>query len=88
MSNDHQSDNFIFLDVVGGVGKKGRIYGLGDRGRKISSSSRSSDGISPYEYEHMRTAISKMSAENMERKERLKTNEQLIRASQEESRLA
>ncbi|XP_039683086.1 uncharacterized protein [Medicago truncatula] len=29
VSNDHQSDNFIFLDVVGGVDKKGRIYGLG-----------------------------------------------------------
>ncbi|AES97948.2 hypothetical protein MTR_5g062110 [Medicago truncatula] len=37
---------------------------------------------------HMRTAISKMSAENMELKERLKTNEELIRASQRESRLA
>ncbi|KEH43854.1 hypothetical protein MTR_1g103480 [Medicago truncatula] len=35
----------------------------------------------------MRTAVSKMSAENMELNERLKTNEELIRASQEESRL-
>ena len=89
MSTDHQSDNFIFLDVVGGVDKKGRIYGLrAEAGKYKSSSSRSSDGISPSEYEHMRSAISKMSDENMELKERLKTNEELIRASQEDSRLA
>ncbi|KEH34277.1 hypothetical protein MTR_3g463980 [Medicago truncatula] len=82
------SENFIFLDVVGVVNKKGRIYGLGVKAGKYEpSSSRSSDVISPSEYEHMRTAISKMSAENMELKERLKTNEELICASQEESRL-
>ena len=69
MSNDHQSDNFIFLDVVGGVDKKGRIYGLGsEAGKYKPSSCRSSDG--------------------KELKERLKTNEELICASQEESRLA
>ena len=88
MSTDHQSDNFIFLDVVG-VDKKGRIYGLeAEVGKYKPSSSRSFDGVSPSEHEHMRTAISKMSAENMELKERSKTNEELIRASQEESRLA
>jgi len=27
----HESDNIIFLDVVGGVNKKGRIYGLGPK---------------------------------------------------------
>lgn len=26
--SSHQSDDIIFLDVVGGVYKKGRIYGL------------------------------------------------------------
>jgi len=89
VSNDHQSDNFILLDVVGGVDKKGRIYGLGaEAGKYKPSTSRSSDGISPSEYEQMKTAISKMSAENIDFKERLKTNEELIRASQEESRLA
>jgi len=89
VSNDHQSHNFIFLDVVGGVDKKGRIYGLGtEAGKYKPSSSRSSDGILPSEYKHMTIAISKMSAENMELKERLKTNEELIRASQKESRLA
>jgi len=81
--------NFIFLDIVGGVDKKGRIYGLGaTAGKYKPSSSRSFDGISPSEYEHMRTAISKMLAENMELMERSKTNEELIRASHEESRLA
>jgi len=61
VSNDHQSDNFIFLDVVGGVDKKVRIYGLGaEAGKYRPSSPRSSDGISPYEYEHMRTEMSKM----------------------------
>jgi hypothetical protein len=43
------------------------------------------DGISPYEYEHMRTVIYKMSIENMALKEQLKTHEELILASQEES---
>ena len=87
MSNDHQSDNFIFLDVVGGVDKKGHIYGLGPEvGKYKPSSYRSSYNISLAKYEHMRTEMSKMSAENMEFKEQLKTCEELIRSSQEESR--
>ncbi|KAJ1399310.1 hypothetical protein SESBI_30411 [Sesbania bispinosa] len=28
-SSSHQSDNNIILDVIGGVNKKGRVYGLG-----------------------------------------------------------
>jgi len=65
VSTDHQSDNFIFWDVVGGVDKKGHIYGLGaEAGKYKPSSSISSDDISPFEYERMRAAISKMSAEN------------------------
>jgi hypothetical protein len=65
------------------------MYGLGAEAEKYKPSlSISSDGISPSKYDHIRTAISKMSAENMELKERLKNNEELIRASHEESRLA
>jgi len=42
-------------------------YGLeAEAGKYKPSSSRSFDGISPSEYENMGTAISKMSAENME----------------------
>jgi len=88
VSNDHQSNNIIFLDVVGGVDKKGHIYGFGpEAGKYKPSSSRSFDGISPSEYEHMRTVISKMSAENMTLKEQLKTHEELICASKGESSL-
>src|SRR4051812_41909713 len=36
--SSHQSDNLIFLDVVGGVDKKGRIYGLGPEAAKYKPS--------------------------------------------------
>ncbi|XP_058744612.1 uncharacterized protein LOC131634279 [Vicia villosa] len=86
--SSHQSDNIIFLDVVGGVDKKGRIYGLGPEAAKYKSSGSSiSDGISLTEYEHMKTVISDLSVENNTLKEKLKTHEDLIRASQEDSRL-
>ena len=82
----HESDNI--LDVVEGVDKEGNKYGLGPEAgkHKPSVSSTSFDGISPStsEYEHMRAAISKLSAENMTLREQLKTHEELIRASQEE----
>ncbi|CAK8531106.1 unnamed protein product [Lathyrus sativus] len=49
--SSHQSDNNIFLDVVGGVDKKGRIYGLGPEAAKYKSFRSSTfDGISSSEY--------------------------------------
>jgi hypothetical protein len=76
----HESDNIIFLDVVGGVNKKGRIYGLGPiAGKYKPSRSSRSDGILQSEFEQMR-------AENASLKEKLKAHEELIRASQEDSR--
>ena len=76
----HESDNIIFLDVVGGVNKKGRIYGLGpEAGKYKPSRSSRSDGISQSEFEQMR-------AENASLKDKLKAHEELIRASQEDSR--
>ena len=84
--SSHQSDNNIFLDVVGGVDKKGRVFGLGpEAGKYKPFVSSTSDGISLSEYEHMRAVISNLSAENMTLKDQLKTHEDLIRASQEES---
>ncbi|CAK8534903.1 unnamed protein product [Lathyrus sativus] len=86
--SSHQSDNNIFLDVVGGVDKKGRIYGLGPEAAKYKSYRSSTfDGISSSEYEQMRTVIFDLSAENNTLKEKLKTHEDLIHASQEDSRL-
>ncbi|XP_058781747.1 uncharacterized protein LOC131655966, partial [Vicia villosa] len=86
--SSHQSDNIIFLDVVGGVDKKGRIYGLGPEAAKYKPSRSSTfDSISSSEYEQMRTVISDLSTENNTLKEKLKTHEDLIRASQEDSRL-
>jgi hypothetical protein len=76
----HESDNIIFLDVVGGVNKKGRIYGLGpEAGKYKPSRSSRSDGILQSEFEQMR-------AENASLKEKLKAHEELIRASLEDSR--
>ncbi|KAK2451908.1 hypothetical protein QL285_010918 [Trifolium repens] len=71
---------------VGGVDKKGRVFGLGpEAGKYKPFVSSTSDGISLSEYEHMRAVISNLSAENMILKDQLKTHEDLIRASQEES---
>ncbi|TKY65014.1 hypothetical protein E2542_SST07867 [Spatholobus suberectus] len=68
--------------------KKGHIYGLGPEAGKYKSISITSlDGVSPSEYEEMRNTISNLSAENKTLKERLQTHEDLIRSSQEESRL-
>ncbi|WJX29777.1 hypothetical protein P8452_18382 [Trifolium repens] len=85
----HQADDDdIFLDVVGGVDKKGRVYGLGtEAGKYKPSRSSTYGGISPSEYQHMRTIISDLSAENTTLKEKLKTHEELIHQSQEDSRL-
>ncbi|XP_045791816.1 uncharacterized protein LOC123886553 [Trifolium pratense] len=83
-----QADDIIFLDVVGGVDKKGRIYGLGPEAERYKRSRSSTyDGISSSEYQHMRTIISDLSAENMTLKEKLKTHEELIHQSQEDSHL-
>jgi hypothetical protein len=74
----HESDNIIFLDVVGGVNKKGRIYGLGpEAGKYKPFRSSISDGILHSEFEQMR-------AENTSLKEKLKAHEKLIRASREQ----
>jgi hypothetical protein len=76
------------LDVVGGVDKKGRVYVLGPEAEKYKPSRSSTyHGISPSEYQHMRTIISDLSAENTTLKEKLKTHEELIHQSQEDARL-
>ncbi|KAL2326330.1 hypothetical protein Fmac_025388 [Flemingia macrophylla] len=86
--SSEQSENNIFYDVVGGVNKKGRIFGLGsEAGKYKPSSSRSSNGISNSEYEQMRNLVSNLSQENKTLKEQLQTHSELIRASQEESRM-
>lgn len=78
-----QSANNIFLEVVGGVDTKGRIYGLGPEGRKgkYKPSAKSSIGISPSEYEQMMTEISNSTAENNRLKQQLEgiltTHEQI-----------
>ncbi|RHN80506.1 hypothetical protein MtrunA17_Chr1g0189031 [Medicago truncatula] len=79
--SSHENDNNIFLDVVGGVNKKGHIYDLGSEAGKCKSyrSSRSDD-ILQSEFEQTR-------GENASLKEQLKTCEELIRASQENSLL-
>jgi hypothetical protein len=48
----------VSKDTIGGVDKKGHIYGLEpEAGKYKPSSSRSTDDISPSEYKHMRIAI-------------------------------
>ncbi|KAL2346969.1 hypothetical protein Fmac_000969 [Flemingia macrophylla] len=70
------------------MSKKGRIFGLGsEAGKYKPSSSGSYDGISNSEYEQMKNLISNLSEENKTLKEQLQSHSELIRASQEESRL-
>jgi hypothetical protein len=76
-----ENDNIIFLNVVGGVNKKCRIYCPGPKAGKCKRyKSFKSDGILQSEFEQMR-------AENASLKEQLKAHEELIRALQEDSRL-
>ena len=78
--SNHESDNIIFLDVVGGENKKGCIFGLGLKAEKYKSSRYSrSDDILQSRFEQKR-------AENASLKKQLKAHEELIRASQEDSR--
>ncbi|KAJ1415111.1 hypothetical protein SESBI_18299, partial [Sesbania bispinosa] len=95
-SSTLQSDNNIFLDVVGGVNKKGRVYGLGPEAGKYksSTSASSSYSVSPSEYEQMKVLVSSLTAKNKSlqdrlqtHEERLRSKEELICSSQEESRL-
>ncbi|KAL2318603.1 hypothetical protein Fmac_032479 [Flemingia macrophylla] len=87
-SSSVQSENSIFYDVVGGLNKKGRIFGLGSKaGKYKASSSGSYDGISNSEYEQMKNLVSNLSEENRTLKEQLQSHSEMIRASQEESRL-
>ncbi|KAL2342606.1 hypothetical protein Fmac_003891 [Flemingia macrophylla] len=87
-SSSVQSENSIFYDVVGGLNKKGRIFGLGsEAGKYKASSSGSYDGISNSEYEQMKNLVSNLSEENRTLKEQLQSHSEMIRASQEESRL-
>ncbi|XP_029126066.1 uncharacterized protein LOC109792804 isoform X2 [Cajanus cajan] len=93
LSGDHaassvQYENSIFYDVVSGVNNKGRIFGLGsEAGKYEPSSSTFLDGISNLEYEQMKNLVSNLSEENKTLKEQLQSHADLIRASQEESRL-
>ena len=81
--SNRPSNNSIFLDVVGGVTKKGRIYGLGPEGMKYKPSTcgTSSDGISQSEYEQMRTLIANLTAENKNLNDRFRVTEELVRSS-------
>ncbi|XP_020227319.1 uncharacterized protein LOC109808653 isoform X2 [Cajanus cajan] len=83
-----QSETSIFYDVVGGVNDKGRIFGLGsEAGKYKPSSSTFLEGISTPEYQQMKNLVSNLSEENKSLKEQLQSHADLIRASQEESRL-
>lgn len=81
--SSRQFDNTIILEFVGGVDKKGHIYGLGPEvaNYKLSTSSRS-DGISPSNYEQIRIVIFYLSLKKKTLKKKIKTHEDLIRASQ------
>ncbi|KAJ1406515.1 hypothetical protein SESBI_25059 [Sesbania bispinosa] len=95
-SSTHQSDNNIFLNVVGGVNKKGRVYGLGSGGWEIQVFyfCLIIISVSSSEYEQMKVLVSSLTTENKSfktvcrliRKDYV-SNEELVRSSQEESRL-
>ena len=54
-----KSDDAIYLEVVGGVNKKGRIYGLGpvaERYKRVDASS--STSVSTSEFETLKSLVS------------------------------
>ncbi|KAJ1442171.1 hypothetical protein SESBI_00986 [Sesbania bispinosa] len=91
-----KSDNTKWVSSKSEMIAKGRVYGLGPEAGKYKSSTiaSSSGSVSPYEYDQMRALVSSLTAVNKSlqdqlqtHEERLCSNEQLIRSSQEESRL-
>lgn len=69
--SSEQSDNNIFLEVVGGVDKKKRIFGLGPEGQNQFPSSTQSARISVSEYMQMKTECMQIKAENQILKEQM-----------------
>ncbi|XP_057442938.1 uncharacterized protein LOC130734506 [Lotus japonicus] len=67
-----KSDDDIYLEVVGGVNTKGRIYGLGQLAEKYKRSATTVD-ISLSEHETMRHLVSKLSDENAMLKDQMKS---------------
>ncbi|XP_057451918.1 uncharacterized protein LOC130743707 [Lotus japonicus] len=69
-----KSNDDIYLEVVGGANKKGRIYGLGaEAGKFKRSKATSSHGVSPSGYETMINLVSTLTEENKKLKEKMKT---------------
>ena len=65
-----QDDNTIYLDIVGGVNKKGRVYGLGSGSLSYFASSSNSaipEGISTSQYENLTSTISALNIELQEK---------------------
>lgn len=63
-----QSDNNIYLEVVGGINKKGRILGLGSQAATIKAASKASpsistDSVSSEEVAAMQAKIQELTAE-------------------------
>ncbi|KAG5088185.1 hypothetical protein JHK86_000797 [Glycine max] len=73
-----KSNDNVFYDV-GGMDRKGRVFGLGSEiGKYKPSSSILFDGFSSHEYEKMKSQLSNLTKENKNMKE-------VFLASQEES---
>ncbi|XP_057440246.1 uncharacterized protein LOC130732151 [Lotus japonicus] len=69
-----KSNDEIYLEVVGGANKKGRIYGLGAEAVKFKRyKATSSHGVSPSEYETMRNLVSTLTEENKKLKGKMET---------------
>ena len=74
-----QSDNNIYLDVVGGISKKKHIYGLGSEAAcHASSSSTSNESCSQSEIEVMKNLVASLSRQLIEQQTTINTQQTMI----------
>ncbi|XP_061345137.1 uncharacterized protein LOC133290993 [Gastrolobium bilobum] len=73
-----QSDEVLLLQAVGGMNKKGRIYGLGAEAWNYKSTkiSASLSGVSTDEYDHMRDLVTSLSSQNEQLKQKYENTQQ------------
>ena len=85
----YQSDNSIYLDVVGGVTKKGRIYGLGSEAASLApSTSTASEGCSPSEMDFMRSLVADLTSQIQKQQGIINSQENRINSIMERLNLA
>ena len=71
---EKKSDDAIYMEVAGGLNKKGRVYGLGPvAGRYKCADASSSKSVSTSEYETMKSLVASLTDANKQLEQKMKT---------------